>query len=114
MSVAELEERMRQWISGEYRGVIFENEQGVVGYALYRDGGEQIYLRQLFILRGLRRKGYGREAIRILREKVWPRDTRLTVDVLVANTAAVEFWRAVGYRDYSLLLEIMPGENQTR
>ena len=108
MSVAELEERMRQWISGEYRGVIFENEQGVVGYALFRDEGEQIYLRQLFVLCELRRKGYGREAIGILREQVWPRNKRLTVDVLVANKGAVEFWRAVGYQDYSLMLEILP------
>ena len=111
MAAPELEERMRQWLSSEYRGVIFENEQGVVGYALYRHEADQIYLRQLFILRELRRRGYGREAIRILREKVWPPDKRLTVDVLVANKSAVEFWRAVGYQDYSLMLEIMPGRD---
>jgi hypothetical protein len=32
----------------------------------------------------------------------------LTVEVLVANTPAVAFWRAVGYRDHSLVLEIVP------
>jgi hypothetical protein len=26
----------------------------------------------------------------------------------VANEAAVRFWRSVGYRDYALLLEIVP------
>lgn len=30
------------------------------------------------------------------------------VEVLVANERAVAFWRAAGYRDYSLTLEILP------
>jgi ribosomal protein S18 acetylase RimI-like enzyme len=108
MSVAELQGRMEQWLAGEYRGVIFEDKGELVGYALFRAEGELIYLRQLFVMRHLRRRGYGREAMRILREEIWPEDKRLTVDVLVANTAAVEFWRAVGYRDYALTLEMMP------
>jgi predicted acetyltransferase len=32
----------------------------------------------------------------------------LTVDVLLKNTAAIAFWRAVGYKDYCLALEILP------
>jgi hypothetical protein len=32
----------------------------------------------------------------------------LTVDVLVTNHSALAFWRAVGYQDYALTLEIMP------
>jgi len=32
----------------------------------------------------------------------------LPAAVLVANTDAVAFWQAVGYRDYSLKLEIVP------
>ena len=31
-----------------------------------------------------------------------------TMEVLVANAAAVAFWRALGYVDYALTLEIMP------
>jgi len=30
------------------------------------------------------------------------------VDVLCGNTAGIDFWRSVGYRDYSLTMEIMP------
>ena len=44
----------------------------------------------------------------ILKEQVWPRGVRLTVDVLCRNDAGVAFWRAVGYRDYCLTLEITP------
>ena len=108
MTIPQLEQRMRGFIDGEYRAVIFEQAGGVVAYALYREGPEEIYLRQLFVARHRRRQGIGRRAVEILRSKVWPKTKRLAVEVLVANTAAVAFWRAVGYVDYALTLEILP------
>src|SRR5687767_13896458 len=96
MSAPELGRRMREWLAGEYRAVIFEDENGMIGYALFREQTEEIYLRQLFICREQRRKGFGRRAMQILRDEIWPKNKRLTVEVLVANRAAVEFWRAVG------------------
>ena len=36
------------------------------------------------------------------------RDGIWTVSVLVKNAPAVAFWRAMGYTDYALTLEIMP------
>ena len=108
MTVAELEQRMRSWLSSEYAGVIFEYGNEVVAYALYREQAEEIYLRQLFVVRNRRRQGMGRQAFEILHSKIWPINKRLTVDVLVQNTAAVAFWRAVGYKDYCLTLEIVP------
>jgi ribosomal protein S18 acetylase RimI-like enzyme len=48
--------------------------------------------------------------VAILRGEVFPVDKRLTVEVLTANTRAVAFWRAMGFADYSLTLEIMPSE----
>lgn len=110
MTALELAARLEEWLSKEYRAVIFEDAAEMVGYALFRSSENEIYLRQLFICRGFRRKGYGRAAIEILREKIWPTDQRLTVEVLVANKGAVEFWRAMGYRDYALTLEIVPGQ----
>jgi predicted acetyltransferase len=108
MTVPELEQRMKGWLASECAAVIFEMSGEVVAYALYREQPEEIYLRQLFVARNQRRKGFGREAIKILRSKIWPQNKRLTVDVLTQNTAAVAFWRAMGYRDYSLTLEILP------
>ena len=108
MTVPELEQRMRDWLSGEYRAVIFEEDGHVVAYALYREQLDLIYLRQLFVVAHRRRQGLGRCAIEILRSQIWPKDRRLTVDVLVANQAGVAFWRSVGYTDYALSLEIMP------
>lgn len=108
MSVAELEERMRGWLAGGYRAVIFEEGGQIAGYAMFREEAEEIYLRQLFVARHRRRQGLGRKAVELLRSEVWPKEKRLTVDVLVTNETALKFWRSVGYRDYCMTLEILP------
>ncbi len=108
MTIPELEQRMKGWLAEEYRAIIFEDGSEIVAYALFREQPQEIYLRQLFVICQRRREGIGRRAIEILRSQVWPKTKRLTVEVLAANTTAVAFWRAVGYLDYSLTLEIMP------
>jgi ribosomal protein S18 acetylase RimI-like enzyme len=114
MTIAELEQRMHGWIVSQYGAILFEDEKDtknameVVGYALYREEPDEIYLRQFFVARHLRRKGIGRRAMEILRSQIWPKNKRLTVEVLTQNAAAIAFWRAVGYKDYSLALEILP------
>lgn len=110
MSVPELDQRMKGWLAGEYRAIIFEQGGEVVAYALFREQADEIYLRQLFVVRHKRRQGIGRRALEILRAEVWPRGKRLTVEALVSNEKAVDFWRAMGYRDYALRLEIMPDQ----
>jgi predicted acetyltransferase len=111
MTVPELEKRMKGWLASEYAAILFENDGEVVAYVLYREQPEEIYLRQLFVMRNRRRNGIGREAVKILRSRIWPDNKRLTVEVLVQNEAAVVFWRAVGYKDYCLTLEILPATN---
>ena len=112
MTVPELEQRMKDWLEKEYVAIVFEDASEVVAYALYREQPEEIYLRQLFVVRHRRRRGIGRRALHILRSEIWPKTKRLTVDVLVQNEQAIAFWRAVGYRDYCLTLEIMPNERK--
>lgn len=108
MTVSELEQRLRGWLQSEYAAILFEENGETVAYALYREQPEELYLRQLFVVRNRRRGGIGRQVIEILRSQIWPKGKRLTVEVLVSNTGAVAFWRAVGYKDYSLALEILP------
>lgn len=108
MTVEQLADRMKGWLHGEYQAVVYMMDGEPVAYALYKMEPTLIYLRQLFVRRDKRRAGIGRAAFAILREQIWPRDIRLTVDVLCSNQAATAFWRSVGYRDYSLMLEIMP------
>lgn len=106
MTVPELEQRMKGWLASDYQAVLFEEDGVVVAYGLYREQPEEIYLRQLFVTGNRRRQGIGRRAFEILRAEIWPKHKRLTVEVLVSNTAAVAFWRSVGYKDYALTLEI--------
>jgi ribosomal protein S18 acetylase RimI-like enzyme len=108
MTIPQLEQRMMGWLSGEYRAMIYEDGGEVVAYALFREQAEEIYLRQLFVIRNRRSQGIGRRAVDMLRSEVWPKTKRLTVEVLVANERAVSFWRSVGYSDYALSLEILP------
>jgi GNAT superfamily N-acetyltransferase len=108
MTPQELRERMRGWLMGEYRAIIFSLESEAVAYALYKGNETEVYLRQLFVSRDRRRQGTGRKAVKILRREVWPKDKRLTVEVLTTDTPAVVFWHSLGYKDYCLTLEIMP------
>lgn len=108
MTVPELRERMKGWVKGEYKAVIFEESGEPVAYALYREIPDGIHLRQFFVVRARRKQGIGRRAMSILFNDFWPKDKRLIVEVLCRNEAAVKFWRAMGYSDYALTLEIMP------
>jgi GNAT superfamily N-acetyltransferase len=83
---AELEERMRGWLSSqEYSAALFTSDEELVAYALFRVEVDKVHLRQFLVASHRRRQGIGREAIRILRNEIWPQGRRLTVDVLVAN-----------------------------
>jgi len=108
MTVSQLRDRMRDWLSSDYTAVIFEKDNESVAYALFCESEDEIYLRQLFVKRENRNQGIGKEAVRILKEEIWTRSKRLTVDVLSHNKAVITFWRSVGYKDYCLTLEIMP------
>ncbi|MEW6754660.1 MAG: GNAT family N-acetyltransferase [Candidatus Latescibacterota bacterium] len=110
MTVPELRARLSAWLRGEYQAVICASEGEPLAYALYRESATEVCLRQLFVRRDLRRQGIGRQVVGILRSQVWPPHKRLTVEVLTVNAAALAFWRAVGFRDYSLTLEVLPEE----
>jgi hypothetical protein len=107
MTVDQLTERMKEWLGGEYRAVIFADVEPV-GYALFKTEPSSIYLRQFLVHRNRRRTGIGRSAFAILRNEIWPSGIRLTVDVLCQNSGGAAFWHSVGYQDYCLTLEIMP------
>ncbi len=110
MTVPELRVRMQGWLAGEYAAVLFHVGTAPVAYALYRETDDEVYLRHFFVVRERRRQGLGREALGILRERIWPPTKRLTVEALTANQQGVSFWRAVSFQDYALTLEIMPRE----
>jgi ribosomal protein S18 acetylase RimI-like enzyme len=105
------ENRMRDFINGNYRAILFEREERIVAYALFTDQTENsdtVYLRQIFVDRSCRRQGIGRDAMRILQEEIWPAEKRITVGVLYGNQTAIDFYRAIGFQPYSIEMELPP------
>jgi predicted acetyltransferase len=107
MDAAELEARMENWLDEAYEAALFEVAGEVAAYALYRVQSGEIYLRHFFVVRHRRRQGLGRQAMALLRGHIWPRAERLTVSVLTHNQVGLNFWRAMGYQDYCLTMEIV-------
>lgn len=108
LSLAELRERMAGWVAGEYRVLLFRQRNEICGYAVWRVEEQGAHLRHFFICRDQRRRGLGRAAFALLRRDVFPKDLPLHLDAAVWNTAAIAFWRSVGFKDYSLTLELKP------
>jgi GNAT superfamily N-acetyltransferase len=106
MTLDQLGERMSGWLGGEYTAVVFSEGAKVVGYALYRIDAEWVYLRQLFVKAGMRRKGIGRQAVTWLKKNAWKNDKIIRVEVLVGNPEGVSFWKAVGFEDYCVTMEM--------
>ena len=105
LDTIELQKRMLEWIRTDYQAWLFELDGSPVGYALFRQTDEHIYLRQFFIVDEHRRKGLGRDAIQWLRDNCW-RQQRIRLDVLVHNQSAKSFWHSIGFRDYCIVMEL--------
>ncbi|MGA2585357.1 MAG: GNAT family N-acetyltransferase [Tepidisphaeraceae bacterium] len=105
MTMDELVERMRGFLAGEYKAVVFEQDGRIVGHALYRRDPEWFYLRQFFVDPAHRRRGVGKSAIQWMMQNCWQGAPRIRVDVLSWNPTGIAFWRAVGFADYCITLE---------
>jgi GNAT superfamily N-acetyltransferase len=105
MSLDELTQRMRGWLEREYRAAIFADGEVCVGYALFKEELDWVYLRQFFIRKDRRRQGLGSAAIEWLSTNVWANAARLRLDVLVNNSAGVAFWKSLGFTEYCLTME---------
>ena len=105
MDVAQLTERMKGWLEGQYQAVVFEDEDSAVGYALFRREREYIVLRQLFVVADRRRLGVGRSALAWLWRNAWADVQALRIEVLVNNLGGRAFWRSVGFEEYCVTME---------
>jgi predicted acetyltransferase len=108
MTVAELEARMRKFMSEGHVAVMFIDDGRIVGYALYRTDDDGVFLRQFFIVERARRKGRGRKAVQWLCANAWQDAERVTLQVLLDNKRGIDFWRAIGFADYCLTMERRP------
>ena len=105
MTLPELEQRMSDFLQKEYDAVIAGLGQADIGYALYRQDPEWLYLRQIFVIEEMRRKGFGRSLIEWLKNNPWKKCKKIRTDVLVNNIDGIDFWKAVGFREYCITME---------
>ena len=110
MNLEELTQRMKEFLLGEYRAVLFVRDESVVGYTLFKFDPDAVYARQFYVSQDFRRQGIGHEAFVRLRADVWKEFLRLRIDVLVWNEAGIKFWRSVDFVDYCLTMELEKGQ----
>lgn len=104
MSIEELKTRMEDFISGEYRAVYFIEGQEIIGYALVKTTSTPYYLRQFFICREHRRKGYGQQAFTKLLENL---DVEtIDLEVLHWNHTGIAFWEKLGFTPRSVYMRL--------
>ena len=97
MGVAELEGRMREFISGDYNAYFFIEDEIILGYALIKHISNPLYLRQFYIEREFRRKHYGKKAFQKLMEYI--QADAIDIDVLPWNERGRLFWKNCGFDD---------------
>lgn len=112
MATEELENRMKSWLKADHQAVVFQQGTEVLGYALFKQEPEWLYLRQFFVRREKRRQGIGRNAIAWLLQNAWGDGKRIRLDVLIGNSVAIQFWRSVGFEDYCLTMEREGNDDQ--
>lgn len=106
MTLLQLERRMSDFLQTKYTAVIVSSGNDDIGYALYREEPEWVYLRQIFVKSEMRRKGVGRKIICWLKKNPWKDSKRIRVEVLVGNLEGISFWHAVGFKDYCITMEM--------
>lgn len=106
LSHDQLLQRMRAWLTDGYDYSIFRTTKGVaVGYALWREQPDHLFLRQFFIREMFRRRGYGTHIFYSMRNGPWQQWTSIRLDVLDRNDRARMFWGALAPVDAARRLE---------
>jgi GNAT superfamily N-acetyltransferase len=98
---------MRAFLSGDYVAYFYKVGSETAGYALVRTSVTPKYLRQFFICREHRRKGYGTAFFRELLEALGER--AIDIDVLYWNEAGIRFWESLGFQPRSIAMRYQKG-----
>ena len=95
LSLPHLEARMSSYLSSHFGAFLFREGEKIVGYALCDKSKTPVYLRQFYISRDERRKGYGRQAFRLLLDKLDIQDA--DIEVYHWNDIGSAFWSSLGF-----------------
>lgn len=102
MAIAELELRMHQLISEGYLAFIFEVENEHIGYALIDNNQTPIFIRQFFVKKQFRRKGYGKKAFNQILTFFDVQNVNLSV--LSSNEIGYQFWQNCDLVPYEIIM----------
>lgn len=99
--------RFTDWIiSEEWTPSLFEDGETVLGYSVHRIGQDDYYpdiefvtLRQFFISRNVRRRGYGTAAFALFQTEI-AKGRTISIDVLASNPDGASFWEDLGFEPY--------------
>ncbi len=110
LTLSALTERMARWVAtGEYEVLLLRRGARVAGYAAWRPEDRGTYIRHFFICRDQRCQGWGRAAMRLLRRDFFPQDRPIQIEAAIGNAAGIAFWRALGFQDFGLSMELKAG-----
>lgn len=97
MSIKELTARMKGFLEDGYEAFKILNEGMLVGYVLIDNKKQPAYIRQFYIMRQHRRKGYGTRAFWKLLEDL--KISSVEIQVLTWNKVGLDFWENIGFVD---------------
>jgi len=95
MTVEELEERMSEFMNGDYNAYFYRDEGNTIGYALVRISSMPMYLRHFFVCREYRRNGCGKTFFGDLLKELGVRT--IDIEVYSWNETGKRFWESLGF-----------------
>ncbi|MBL8027518.1 MAG: GNAT family N-acetyltransferase [Fibrobacteres bacterium] len=95
MTDKQVYDRMEGFLKGDYKAFLFEVDSTVYGYALVDVTKSPLYLRQFYIEREHRSKGFGSTAFNLLLKEL--KCETIDIDVLAWNNKGMIFWQKVGF-----------------
>lgn len=107
MGIKELEGRMQEFFDADWKVDFIMCEEERIGYALYqyREASvhrekKQVYVRQYFIGREHRNRGYGKAGVELLIKCRFQGVQSIEIDVLETNPEGKRFWDKAGFKPY--------------
>lgn len=83
----------------DHAAVVVENEDGIVGYVIYKHSGEaEIKIKQLAVASHFRREGAGKTALRWIVDCYAAAKRAIVADVSENNFAAQRLFASVGFK----------------
>lgn len=89
-----------------HRACLFRHGGIVLGYTVWMEMGDHLFIRNFLIAEGYRGCGLGRSLFARLRAEVWGPDREIRLEA--AGAPALGFWQAMGLTSWSTGLRLDP------